>query len=121
MTVYSDGQQTRSLCYVSDLVDGLVRMMECEAARGEVVNLGNPEEHTILEFAEIIREVAGSRSELVFGEPAVGDDPQRRRPDISRARHLLGWEPSVSLWDGLGATTRYFRQELGIPVVESAT
>lgn len=114
LTVYADGRQTRSLCYVSDLVEGLVRALECDAAGGQVINLGNPEEHTILEFAEIIRELTGSRSELVFSEPAVGDDPQRRRPDISRARHLLGWEPAVSLWDGLARTTRYFREELGL-------
>lgn len=114
LTVYADGRQTRSLCYVSDLVEGLARALECDAARGEVINLGNPEEHTVLEFADIIRELTGSRSELVFSPPAVGDDPQRRRPDIMRARHLLGWEPKVALRDGLARTTRYFREELGL-------
>jgi nucleoside-diphosphate-sugar epimerase len=112
ITVYARGEQTRSLCYVSDLVDGLVRMMECDAAGGTVVNLGNPEEHTILEYAEVIRDLTGSSSEFVFTEPAVGDDPQRRRPDIGRARELLGWSPVVSLREGLMHTIDYFRAEL---------
>jgi nucleoside-diphosphate-sugar epimerase len=76
------------------------------------VNLGNPEEHTILEYAEVIRDLTGSSSELVFTEPAVGDDPQRRRPDIGRARSLLGWSPVVSLREGLMHTIDYFRVEL---------
>lgn len=113
MTVYGDGRQTRSLCYVSDLVDGLVRLMEHPAARGELVNLGNPDEHTILEFAEIIRGLACSPSPIVFTEPAVGDDPQRRRPDITKARALLGWEPRVGLEEGLGHVLAAFRRELG--------
>ena len=112
ITVYSDGNQTRSLCFVSDLVDGLMRAMESEDAKGEVVNLGNPEEHTILHFAELICKLADSGSELVFTEPAVGDDPQRRRPDITKARAMLGWEPRVSLRDGLSRTIAYFREEL---------
>ncbi|MGE5594437.1 MAG: UDP-glucuronic acid decarboxylase family protein [Hyphomicrobiales bacterium] len=114
MTVYADGSQTRSLCYVSDLVDGLLTVMASESTRGEVTNLGNPEEHTVLEFARIIRELAESDSEIVFTEPAVGDDPQRRQPDITRAR-ALGWEPRVGLRDGLARTIEYFRRELGIP------
>jgi len=115
ITIYAGGEQTRSLCYVSDLVEGLVRMMESDAVSGQVVNLGNPEEHTILEYAELIRELAGSASEFVFTEPAVGDDPQRRRPDIGRARSLLGWEPTVGLRDGLARTLAYFRDELSAP------
>ena len=86
ITVYGDGKQTRSLCFVSDLVDGLVRLIESEAASGEVINLGNPAEHTVLEYAEKIRRLAESNSEIVFGAYAVGDDPQRRCPDITRAR-----------------------------------
>src|SRR5262249_8024259 len=117
MTVYGDGRQTRSLCYVSDLVDGLMKAMESAVARGEVTNLGNPEEHTILEFAELIRELAGSGSELVFTEAAVGDDPQRCCPDIAKARRLLGWEPRVSLRDGLQQTIAYFQRELGLEAV----
>jgi nucleoside-diphosphate-sugar epimerase len=87
-------------------------MMESNATSGMVVNLGNPEEHTILEFAEMIRELTGSNSEFVFTEPAVGDDPQRRRPEIERARSILGWEPQVSLRDGIARTIEYFRGEL---------
>lgn len=112
LTVYGDGTQTRSLCYVSDLVDGLVRLMECDEVRGEVVNLGNPEEYSVLEYACFVRELTGSASPVVYTEPAVGDDPQRRRPDIAKARHLLGWEPSVSLAQGLRRTIKYFSTEL---------
>lgn len=114
ITVYADGQQTRSLCYVSDLVDGLIRAMESDAARGEVVNLGNPEEHTILEFAQLIVELTGSGSQVVYGPPAVGDDPQRRRPDISKATELLRWAPKVSLNEGMAATIAYFENEPGL-------
>jgi nucleoside-diphosphate-sugar epimerase len=113
LTVYGDGSQTRSLCYVDDLVDGLVRAMECPETAGEVINLGNPEEHTVLEFAEMVRVLARSRSALAFTEPAVGDDPQRRRPDITRARELLGWRPHVDLEEGLRRTAAYFEEELG--------
>jgi UDP-glucuronate decarboxylase len=112
LTVYGDGGQTRSLCYVSDLVEGLLRAMESERARGEVINLGNPEEHTILEFAELIARLAGSPAGLHFTAPAVGDDPQRRRPDIGKAQALLGWEPQVGLEAGLTETIAYFRHEL---------
>jgi nucleoside-diphosphate-sugar epimerase len=115
MTVYGDGQQTRSLCYVSDLVEGLVRAMECDRASGEVINLGNPAEHTILEYAHMIRELAGSKSEMTFTDYAVGDDPQRRRPDIKKGRDLLAWEPSVALEDGLSRTIEYFRSEISVP------
>lgn len=112
MTIYGDGTQTRSLCYVSDLVDGLVAMMISSEANGRLVNLGNPDEHTILEFAETIRSLAGSASSFVFTEPAVGDDPQRRRPDISLAKELLGWSPSVDLESGLSKTIEWFRTEV---------
>jgi nucleoside-diphosphate-sugar epimerase len=112
MTIYAEGDQTRSLCYVSDLVEGLLRMMEAETTSGMVVNLGNPEEHTVLEYADVIRNLTGSTSDFVFTKPAVGDDPQRRRPDIERARTLLDWEPQVALRDGLARTIEYFRREL---------
>lgn len=112
LTIYGDGSQTRSLCYVSDMVEGLRQCMASRAAVGQVINLGNPDEHTVLEFAEIIRELAGSMSEFVFTEPAVGDDPQRRQPDINRARELLGWQPEVWLEEGLRRTIAYFRKEL---------
>lgn len=111
ITIYGDGSQTRSLCFISDLMEGLVRAMECDAASNQVINLGNPEEHTVLQYAELIRELANSRSEFIFSEPAVGDDP-RRRPEISKARNLISWEPQVSLHDGLSRTIAYFREEL---------
>lgn len=114
MTVYGDGKQTRSLCYVDDLVDGLIRAMRTPGTQGEVVNLGNPEEHTILEFALLIARDTGSASPMVFTPVAVGDDPQRRRPDITKAQSMLGWNPQVSLGDGLCRTIAYFREELGI-------
>jgi nucleoside-diphosphate-sugar epimerase len=109
LTVYGEGQQTRSLCYVSDMVEGLVRAMECDDARGQVVNLGNPEEHTVLEFAHLIREITGSASSIRLVDPITGEDPTRRRPDISKARALLGWQPVVPLQEGIKATITYFR------------
>lgn len=86
--------------------------MASDAARGEVINLGNPEEHTILEYAELISRLAGSSAGLRFTEPAVGDDPQRRRPDITKARALLAWDPTMGVEDGIEYTIGYFRQEL---------
>jgi len=114
ITVYGDGKQTRSLCFVSDLVEGLVRLMESDDASGEVINLGNPAEHTILEYAQVIRELTGSSSQIVFTSQAVGDDPQRRRPDITKARDLLAWGPSIGLKDGLSRTIEYFRSEISV-------
>ena len=106
LTVYGDGSQTRSFCYISDMVEGLVRLSVSDERYP--VNLGNPVELTILEFAERIRSVAGPDLKTVF-EPLPEDDPQKRRPDISKARRLLGWEPGVSLEDGLRETVDYFR------------
>jgi dTDP-glucose 4,6-dehydratase len=106
LTIFGDGQQTRSFCYVSDLVEGLVRLSNSEERYP--VNLGNPVEMTILEFAERIRDLMGAKLEIVF-EPLPEDDPRQRRPDIGKARRVLGWEPTVSLEDGLGKTVEYFR------------
>ena len=106
LTVFGDGSQTRSFCYVADLVDGLYRLMFSEERYP--VNLGNPCEMTILEFAERIRELTGSRPEIVF-QPLPEDDPKQRRPDIGKARALLGWEPRVTLETGLAQTVEYFR------------
>ena len=106
LTVFGDGSQTRSFCYVSDMVEGLCRLM----LSGEryPVNLGNPSEMTILEFAERIRRMTGSQSEIVF-RPLPEDDPKQRCPDIGKARALLGWEPRVGLEEGLRFTVEYFR------------
>lgn len=106
MTVFGDGSQTRSFCYVSDLVDGLWRL--AQSGYPEPVNIGNPEELTVLEFAERIRAVTGTASEIVF-RPLPQDDPQRRRPDITLARQLLGWQPATPLAEGLKPTIEYFR------------
>src|ERR1017187_8395114 len=106
IAVFGDGSQTRSFCYVSDLVDGLCRLMVSEERYP--VNLGNPTERTILEFAEYARRMTGSRSEIVF-QPLPEDDPQQRKPDIGKARAVLGWEPRVSLEEGMRQTVDYFR------------
>ena len=115
LTVFGDGSQTRSFCYVSDLVDGLVRL----AASGEhlPVNLGNPQELTILEFGERIRRAAGSSVPFQF-QPLPSDDPKLRCPDISKARRMLEWEPKVSLEDGLRQTIEYFRSHTAAAVLK---
>lgn len=107
MTVFGDGKQTRSFCFVSDLVEGLIALIGSDYHLP--VNLGNPEEHTILEFAETIKKITASRSEIVF-EPLPSDDPMRRCPDISKAKKILNWEPKISLEEGLVETIKYFRQ-----------
>jgi len=109
ITVYGDGQQTRSFCYVSDLIEGIFRLMACE--EHEPVNIGNPHEITILQFAERIRELTGSSVPIVF-EPLPQDDPKQRCPDISKARRILGWEPRVQLEEGLRRTLAYFQQQV---------
>ncbi len=110
ITVYGQGQQTRSFCYVSDLVEGLVRLMNCELFEGPV-NLGNPDEYTIMELAQKTLELTGSTSRLVY-KPLPQDDPKQRCPDISRAKRLLNWEPRVPLNQGLQETIRYFAEKL---------
>ena len=111
LTVYGEGQQTRSFCYVDDTVDGLLRMMDADIEGP--VNLGNPEERTVLELAEIVLRLTASRSRLVH-RPLPADDPHRRRPDISLAEAKLGWRPRVTLEDGLERTIAYFRDRLDI-------
>jgi nucleoside-diphosphate-sugar epimerase len=111
ITVYGDGSQTRSLCYVSDLVEGLKRAMFMPGTRGRIYNLGNPQEYTVLEFAQIIRELSGSRSQIVH-EPGREGEIARRKPDIERAKRELGWQPVVDLHDGIRATVDWFRAEL---------
>ena len=105
ITVYGDGSQTRSFCYVSDLIDGLHRLMMSDFV--EPVNIGNPDEMNVLEFAEMVIKITGSNSRLVFRDLPV-DDPKVRRPDISRAKEVLGWEPAVKLCKGLEQTIEYF-------------
>jgi len=109
VTVYGDGSQTRSFCYVSDLVEGIVRLLR--SAYTGPVNCGNPQEVTILEFARTIIRLSGSRSAVVF-RPLPEDDPKVRQPDIARARKLLGWEPRIGIEEGLGRTIEFFRDKV---------
>jgi len=109
ITVYGDGSQTRSFCYVSDLIEGIYRLMQSD--EHSPVNIGNPQEITILEFAERIRALVGSDAPIIF-KPLPQDDPRQRCPDISKARRILQWEPKVNLDQGLRATLDYFRQQV---------
>ena len=111
LTIYGDGAQTRSFCYVSDLVDGLVRLLH--SSEPDPTNIGNPAEMTILQFAQAINELTGNPSGIVF-KPLPVDDPKQRRPDISKARRVLGWEPFVPLDQGLEKTIDDFRRRLGL-------
>jgi UDP-glucuronate decarboxylase len=114
ITIYGDGSQTRSFCYVSDMVDGLMALMEADLPELAPVNLGNPDEYSIVELAERIIAETGSSSRIVH-RPLPVDDPRRRRPDISRARDYLGWSPRVTLEEGLQRTCRFFAAEIGAP------
>ncbi len=111
ITIYGDGSQTRSFCYVDDLVEGLIRLMEQTGVTGPV-NLGNPEESTMRELADHVLRLTGSTSDLVF-HPLPADDPRQRRPDIALAREALGWQPTVPLDEGLTRTIGYFRDLVG--------
>jgi len=109
ITVFGDGNQTRSLCYVDDLIEGLSRLMFYDNTKGEVVNLGNPEEHTVVEYAQMVKQLTNSTSEITHTEELPKDDPLRRCPDIEKAKNLLSWEPSVSLNDGLMKMIEYIK------------
>lgn len=109
LTVYGSGKQTRSFCYISDLLDGIWRLMQIEYH--EPLNLGNPDEMSILEFAHLVNEMVGNRCEIIF-KPLPVNDPKVRRPDITKARELLSWQPEVSLKNGLQRTIEYFRGKM---------
>jgi dTDP-glucose 4,6-dehydratase len=109
ITVFGDGSQTRSFCYCSDLIEGIYRLMM--SSHPEPVNIGNPQEMTMLQFAKEIIKATGSRSKLVF-KPLPQDDPKQRRPDITRARQWLKWEPKVPLSEGLKSTIAYFKKKV---------
>ena len=111
LTIFGDGSQTRSFCFIDDLVEGVFRLSVRDGLAGQVVNLGNPQEVTIGRFAELIRDRVGSRSKIVY-QPLPKDDPRRRCPDISRAKKLLDWEPRVSLEEGLDKTIAFFKSRL---------
>jgi UDP-glucuronate decarboxylase len=112
ITIYGNGEQTRSFCYVDDLVEAMLRMMETSPDFTGPVNIGNPNEFTIRELAEMVIELTGARSKLIAA-PLPNDDPKRRQPDISVAQARLGWEPKVQLRDGLLKTIAYFDELLG--------
>jgi dTDP-glucose 4,6-dehydratase len=115
LTVYGDGKQTRSFCYVSDEVDGILRLSKAE--EHDPVNIGNPVEFTILECAHLVLKVTGSSSPIVY-EPLPQDDPKQRRPDISKAKRLLGWEPKIDLEAGLKLSMEYFKQAIQLEQAE---
>jgi|SRR5579883_3075914 len=113
LTVFGTGQQTRSFCYVSDLVDGIYKLAMSD--HHGPINIGNPTERTMVEFAEEIIKATGSKSEITFLPLPTEDDPKQRRPDITKAKTLLGWEPRVGLAEGIGLTIGYFREKLALP------
>lgn len=110
ITVFGDGSQTRSLCFVDDTVEGLVKLMFAPNAKGEIVNIGSDEEHSVLEYAHMAKKLTNSQSEIVFSEPLPQDDPKERKPDISKAKRLLDWQPKVSLEEGLLKTIEFLRR-----------
>lgn len=109
LTVYGDGTQTRSLCYVDDTVEGIVRLMNKPHTKGEVVNIGSSEEHTVMEYAQLIKKITHSKSTILLSEKLPENDPAKRRADITKAKKLLDWEPHVSLETGLMRTIEYVR------------
>lgn len=111
MTVYGDGSQTRSFCYVTDLVEGIYSMMFSDSGKNEVINLGNPDEYKIIDMANIIKELTQSSSEIIFKDLPT-DDPKHRCPDITKAKKILNWEPKFNFREGLIPTIEYFRQNL---------
>ena len=112
ITIFGNGKQTRSLCYIDDMVEGLVRLMFSPRTKGQIVNLGATEEHTVLEYARIIKKITYSQSPITFSEDLPEDDPKKRRPDIKKAKQLLDWEAGVNLKDGLSKMIEYCKQNL---------
>ena len=107
MTIYGDGLQTRSFCYIADMVEGIIRAMETENTKGAVINLGNPDERSVRDIALLVKQMTRSKSDIVY-QDLPEDDPARRQPDISNAKQLLNWKPSISLEEGLKKTIQYF-------------
>ena len=112
ITIFGDGTQTRSLCYVDDTIDGLIRLMNKDKTKGEVVNIGSTEEHTVMEYATMVKKIIGSSSAIVKKESLPIHDPKQRKADISKAKKLLDWEPKVALEDGLKQTIEYVQVSL---------
>jgi UDP-glucuronate decarboxylase len=109
ITIYGDGQQTRSFCYVDDLIDAMVKMMNSEAGFTGPINIGNPGEFTMLQLAETILKLSGSKSKIVY-QSLPSDDPKQRQPNIELAKAKLGWQPKIKLEDGLKETIAYFKK-----------
>lgn len=109
ITIFGDGKQTRSLCFVDDTVEGLIRMMFYNDTKGTIINIGSEEEHTVLDYAELVKKLTKSASEIILSEKLPENDPQMRRPDISRAKKILDWSPKVSLEEGLTKTIEYLK------------
>ena len=118
ITIYGDGSQTRSFCYVSDEVDGIYKLFM--SGDSNPTNIGNPDEYTVQQLAELVVELTGTRAPIVY-EPLPKDDPKVRKPDITRARMMLGWEPKVHVRDGLARTIEFFRQHVGTPMMAPRT
>ena len=112
LTLFGDGSQTRSLTYVDDTIEGMIRLMNYEKTKGEVVNIGSSEEHTVREYAELVKEITGSQSEIVCAEDLPDHDPKMRRADITKAKRLLNWEPKVPLRDGLKKMVEWVKSTL---------
>ncbi len=113
ITIYGDGSQTRSFCFVDDLVDGIIKMMATEKGVTGPINLGNPEEFSILELAEMVIKLTKTKSKIIF-KPLPKDDPKRRRPEITKAKEILNWQPSIPLEEGLKRTIEYFKTTLNL-------
>ena len=110
LTVYGDGSQTRSFCYVDDLVEGIYRLLLSEEV--EPVNIGNPGEFTVRQFAEVVNQLTGNEAGILYKDLRTQDDPQVRQPDITKARAVLGWEPTIDVEEGLQRTIPWFREQL---------
>ena len=110
ITLFGDGSQTRSLCFIDDMVEGLMRLMFYPKTKGEVVNLGAQDEYSVLEYAQLVKKFLTSKSEIIFSEKLPEDDPKKRRPNITKAKKLLDWEPKVQLEEGLKKTIDYFKK-----------
>ncbi|HUD44593.1 MAG TPA: GDP-mannose 4,6-dehydratase [Patescibacteria group bacterium] len=109
ITIFGDGKQTRSLCFVSDTVEGMIRLMFSPNTKGEVVNIGSPDEHTVLEYANLVKTLTNSKSDIVFSEKLPTDDPKQRQPDITKAKQLLNWEPKIGLEEGFKQIIEYLK------------
>ena len=111
ITIYGDGKQTRSLCYVDDMVTGLIKLMFAPNTKAEIVNLGSTDEYSVLEYAHLVKKITNSKSEIVFEEKLPEDDPKIRRPDITKAKKLLNWEPKIGLEEGLERIINFYRNK----------